>query len=85
MFVEGAFYGALRFVNVFAIVEFAFLANGKNFWEEMTEVRVLHVDQSEALNPWCINNITAHLQRVHLSKSGGVLSLIVAAAHGARS
>ena len=44
MFVEGDFYGTLRLVYVLAIVEFTFLANGKNFWEEMAQVRILHVD-----------------------------------------
>ena len=66
-------------------MEFALLADGKNFREEMAEVGIFHVDQSKTFNSRGVNNISAHLQWMHLREGGRVLPLIVAATNGARS
>ena len=51
----------------------------------MTYLFLLHVDHPKPFDAWCINDITANGEWMHLRKCCGVLSLSVAMAYFTRS
>src|SRR5665811_1328170 len=72
---QGILDGALRFVQMQAIVEFTTVFKGEELGKIVSDFFLFHVYNTETFNPGSVDDTTSKTEIVHFCESRGMLPL----------